>query len=48
MMSSHPDDDFGPGHALVVGPLIYQHFMARDEITDELIELTVSAYLHSR
>ena len=44
----HPGDDFGPGHALVVGPLIYQHFMARDEITDELIELTVSAYLHSR
>lgn len=44
----HPGDDFGPGHALVVGPLIYQHFMARDEITDELIELIVSAYLHSR
>jgi len=44
----HPGDDFGPAHALIVGPLIYEHFMARREITDELIELIVSAYLHTR
>ncbi len=44
----HPAGDFGPQHALVVGPLIYQHFMARGEITGELIELTVNAYLQSR
>lgn len=43
----HPRDDFGKQHALIVGPLIYQRFMAREEITDELIELIVDAYLQT-
>ena len=46
-MLDHPDD-FGDEHALVVGPLIYQRFMARDEISDDLIALVVEAYLRVR
>jgi len=44
----HQGDDFSSAHALVVGPMIYQRFMARDEITDDLITLIVDAYLDTR
>lgn len=47
-LMQHQGDDFGPAHALIVGPLIYEHFMARGEITRELIDLVVSAYLATR
>ena len=38
-------DDFATAQSLIVGPLMYQRFLAREEITDELIELVVDAYL---
>lgn len=41
------DGDFSNLHALVVGPLIYQRYMARDEISDDLIALVVDRYLDS-
>ena len=44
----HPRDDFNAAQALIVGPLMYQRFLAREEITDELIELVVDSYMHSR
>lgn len=44
----HPSDDFDREHALVVGPLIYQRFMARVGITDKFIETVVGAYMKSR
>lgn len=37
--------DFGPHHALIVGPLIYQRFMARQEIGDDLLELVADAFV---
>ncbi len=44
----HPTDDFALEHALIVGPLIYQRFMAHGEISDELIALVVDAHLSTR
>ncbi len=44
----HPPDDFSEFHALVVGPLFFQRFLARAPITDELIKLVVDAYLATR
>ena len=44
----HPREEFSEAQALIVGPLMYQRFLAREEITDELIELVVNAYLHSQ
>lgn len=39
------EDSFDLFHALLVGPLIYQRYMAREEITDELIELVANAFV---
>ena len=47
-MLQHPRDKFDAAQALIVGPLMYQRFLAREEITDELIELVVDAYLATR
>ena len=44
----HPPDEFTAAHALVVGPLFYQRFLAREEITDEFIDDVVDAYLAVR
>lgn len=44
----HPPEEFATAHALLIGPLMYQRFMARDEITDELIALIVDGYLARR
>ena len=44
----HPRDEFAAAQALIVGPLMYQRFLAREEITDELIKLVVDAYMHNR
>jgi AcrR family transcriptional regulator len=41
-------DEFADAHALVVGPLFFQRFLAREPITDELIGLIVDAYLATR
>ena len=41
-------DEFAAAQALIVGPLMYQRFLAREEITDELIELVVDAYMQNR
>ena len=43
-----PPDGFALEHALIVGPLIYQRFMAHDDISDELIALVVDAHLSTR
>ena len=47
-MLQHSGDEFDAAQALIVGPLMYQRFLAREEITDELIELIVESYMHSR
>ena len=44
----HPGDTFDSAHALIVGPLIYQRFMTRAPITDDLIDLIVDAYFTTR
>lgn len=44
----HPPEKFMAAHALIVGPLFHQRFLAREPITDELIELVVDAYLATR
>ena len=44
----HPREEFATAQALIVGPLMYQRFLAREEITDELIELVVASYMQSR
>lgn len=44
----HPPGDFTSWHALLVGPLMYQRFVTREPITDELIEMVVDAYLTAR
>jgi hypothetical protein len=38
-------EQFIEAHSLVVGPLFFQRFLAREPITDELIELVVDTYL---
>lgn len=43
----HPREEFAAAQALIVGPLMYQRFLAREEITDDLIELIVDAYMQS-
>lgn len=43
-----PTDDFSSIHALIVGPLIFQRFMARKPITDDLIDQVVDNYLKVR
>jgi AcrR family transcriptional regulator len=37
-------DQFGPLHALIVGPLIFQRYLDRGDIEDELIDLIVESY----
>lgn len=44
----HPPGDFSAWHALMVGPLMYQRFVGRGPITDELIDLVASAYFAVR
>ncbi len=44
----HPREEFAAAQALTIGPLMYQRFLAREEITDELIELVVDSYMQSR
>ena len=44
----HPTDDFDAAHALIVGPLFHQRFLAREPITDEFIDTVVDAYLAIR
>jgi AcrR family transcriptional regulator len=44
----HPREDFAAAQALIVGPLMYQRFLAREDITDELIGLVVDAYMQTR
>ena len=41
---------FGPLHALIVGPLIFQRYLGRGDIEDELLDLVVEAYaaVHDR
>jgi len=41
-------EQFIEAHSLVVGPLFFQRFLAREPITDQLIELVVDAYLMTR
>jgi len=43
-------DQFEPLHALIVGPLIFQRYLDRGDIEDELIDLVVDAYavVHDR
>ena len=41
-------EEFVEAHSLVVGPLFFQHFLAREPITDELIALVVDAYIAVR
>ncbi len=43
----HPREEFAAAQALIVGPLMYQRFLAREEITDELIELIVDSYIQN-
>lgn len=45
-LAQHAGTDFSVAHALLVGPLVFQHFMARQPITDTLIQTTVDAYLN--
>jgi AcrR family transcriptional regulator len=42
------DNEFMEEHALIVGPLFYQRFLAREEITDDFIAYVVDAYLAMR
>ncbi|MEA3502549.1 MAG: TetR/AcrR family transcriptional regulator [Actinomycetota bacterium] len=44
----HRREEFAAAQALIVGPLMYQRFLAREEITDELIELVVDSYMQGR
>lgn len=44
----HPREGISEAQALIVGPLMYQRFLAREEITDELIDLIVESYMQSR
>ncbi len=41
-------DRFGPLHALIVGPLVFQRYLDRGDIGDELIDLVVEAYTATR
>jgi AcrR family transcriptional regulator len=41
-------EQFADAHSLVVGPLFFQRILAREPITDELIELVVDAYFATR
>lgn len=41
-------EQFVEAHSLIVGPLFFQRFLAREPISDELIELVVDAYLAAR
>jgi len=41
----YPGEDFAAAQALIVGLLMYQRLLTREEITDNLIELVVDAYL---
>ncbi len=43
-----PREEFAAAQALIIGPLMYQRFLVREEITDELIELVVDSYMQSR
>jgi AcrR family transcriptional regulator len=45
-LAQHTGTDFSVAHALLVGPLVFQRCMARQPITDALIENTVDAYLN--
>ena len=41
----HDPEDFDTAHALIVGPLFHQRFLARRPITDGFIEHIVDAYV---
>ncbi len=43
-----PREEFAAAQALIVGPLMYQRFLVREEITDELIDLVGDAYMQNR
>lgn len=43
-VAQYTEPDFGPLHALLVGPLVFQRFMARQPISDELIDLVVETF----
>jgi len=47
-MLAEAPDQFGALHALIVGPLIFQRYLDRDDIGDELIDLVVEAYTAMR
>ncbi|MEA2025504.1 MAG: TetR/AcrR family transcriptional regulator [Chloroflexota bacterium] len=47
-MLAEAPDRFGPLHALIVGPLIFQRYLDRDDIGDELIDMIVEAYAAMR
>lgn len=42
-----PPGRFADAHALIVGPLFFQRFLARRPISDELIALVVDAYIET-
>ena len=44
----HADDDFAVWHALLVGPLVFQRFMARQPIGDALLDLIADIYISRR
>lgn len=44
-LAQHAEPDFAEPHAALIGPLVFQRFMARKPITNTLIEAAVDAYL---
>lgn len=44
-LAQHPSEDFTTAHALLVGPLVFQRYLAREKISDELITEVVAAYM---
>jgi AcrR family transcriptional regulator len=44
----HDPESFDAAHALLVGPLFHQRFLAREPITDRFIDYVVDAYLATR
>jgi len=47
-MLAEPPDGFGALHALIVGPLIFQRYLDRGDIGDELIDMIVEVYATTR
>ncbi len=42
------EHDFSEEHALIIGPLMFQRLLARQPISDKLIQLIVDAYVRTR